>query len=297
MLRILATIFAALLGLCFGSFLNVCLSRWPAGESVVHPRSHCRGCGRTLAWWENVPLVSWVALRGRCRGCGVRISVRYPLVEASVALLWALLVWESPSNLTGTSTISFSLLFLLETVSEMVLCWVLIALAVLDAEHFWLPDRLTLPGAAVGFIVYVLRVKLRSDIVLDFYGARGVQWRMLRQFALNQLLGVLAAAAIILLIRWIYWLIRRREGLGLGDAKLMAMLAAWLGLPGALLSLFLGVVLGAIYAVGTLAARSRRSEGPWLTNQLPLGTFLCIGGIVSALWGQRIIAAYLRLFP
>ena len=68
MLRILATIFAALLGLCFGSFLNVCLSRWPVGESIVHPRSHCRGCGRTLAWWENVPLVSWIALRGRCRG-------------------------------------------------------------------------------------------------------------------------------------------------------------------------------------------------------------------------------------
>jgi leader peptidase (prepilin peptidase)/N-methyltransferase len=112
-----------------------------------------------------------------------------------------------------------------------------------------------------------------------------------------RLLAIFAAAAIILLIRWIYWLIRRREGLGLGDAKLMATLAAWLGLPGALLSLFLGIVLGALYAVTTLAGRSRRSQASWATAQLPLGTFLCIGGIVSALWGQQIIASYLRLFP
>jgi leader peptidase (prepilin peptidase)/N-methyltransferase len=179
----------------------------------------------------------------------------------------------------------------------MAFCWLLVALAVLDAEHFWLPDRLTLPSTALGFVVYMLRIKLRSDIVLDFYGALGIQWRMLRHLALNALLGILAAAAIILIIRWVYWLIRRREGLGLGDAKLMAMLAAWLGLPGALLSLFLGVVLGAVYAVAMLAGRSRRREGPWATAQLPLGTFLCVGGIVSALWGEPIIAAYLRLFP
>jgi leader peptidase (prepilin peptidase)/N-methyltransferase len=89
MIRILGTIFAGLLGLAFGSFLNVCLSRWPAGESVVKPRSHCRQCGRTLAWWENVPLVSWLALRGRCRGCKSWIGWRYPLVEFSVAVLWA----------------------------------------------------------------------------------------------------------------------------------------------------------------------------------------------------------------
>src|SRR5208282_2595935 len=89
MIRILGTIFAGLVGLAFGSFLNVCLSRWPAGESVVKPRSHCRQCGRTLAWWENVPLVSWIALRGRCRSCKSWIGWRYPLVELSVAVLWA----------------------------------------------------------------------------------------------------------------------------------------------------------------------------------------------------------------
>jgi leader peptidase (prepilin peptidase) / N-methyltransferase len=293
MLRILGTIFAALLGLCFGSFLNVCLSRWPTGESIVHPRSHCRDCARTLAWWENIPLVSWIALRGRCRTCGTWISIRYPLVEAAVAILWAFVVSTNLPEIPGSP----SLIFVVETLSEMALCLLLVALAVLDAEHLWLPDRLTLPGTALGFLVFMVRLKMRSDVVLDFYGARGVQSRLLIQKGLNQVLGIAIAAAIILLIRFLYQLIRRREGLGLGDAKLMAMLAAWLGLPGALLSLFLGVVLGALFAVTALAARSRRSEVPWAIVQLPLGTFLCIGGIVSALWGQQIIDSYLRLFP
>ncbi len=94
MIRILGTIFAGLLGLAFGSFLNVCLSRWPAGESVVKPRSHCRQCGRTLAWWENVPLVSWLALRGRCRTCRAWIGWRYPLVELAVGIPWAIYGWR-----------------------------------------------------------------------------------------------------------------------------------------------------------------------------------------------------------
>ena len=95
MIRVLGTVFAAMLGLAFGSFLNVCLSRWPQGESIVHPRSHCRRCGRTLAWWENIPLVSWIALRGRCRGCGAWIGWRYVLVECAVAAVWSLLAWRS----------------------------------------------------------------------------------------------------------------------------------------------------------------------------------------------------------
>src|SRR5205814_331963 len=95
MIRVLGTMFAALLGLAFGSFLNVCLSRWPEGESIVKPRSHCRNCGRVLAWWENVPLISWLALRGRCRGCGAWIGWRYLIVEAAVGGLWAWVAWES----------------------------------------------------------------------------------------------------------------------------------------------------------------------------------------------------------
>ena len=119
--------------------------------------------------------------------------------------------------------------------------------------------------------------------------------RLFVHAAIEWLLGVIVAAGLILLIRWLYWLIRRREGIGLGDAKLMALLAAWLGLPGALLAFVLGVVLGALAALGQLAIPAARNQSGKLgMSKLPLGTFLCIGGIVSSLWGQPILAAYLR---
>jgi leader peptidase (prepilin peptidase) / N-methyltransferase len=290
MLRILATIFAALLGLCFGSFLNVCLSRWPAGESIVHPRSHCRACARTLAWWENLPLLSWIALRGRCRTCSTWISIRYPLVEAAVAILWAATVWNRLSPGYSMDVPSTDLpMAVTDALCYFAFYWIIVALAILDFEHLWLPDWLTLPGLAVGLILENVEAYVNERAIHIGIGLVGG--------VLMSVLGILAAAGIILLIRFLYQLIRHREGLGLGDAKLMAMLAAWLGLPGALISLFLGVVLGALYAVTMLLARSRRTQTAWATVQLPLGTFLCIGGIVSALWGQQILAAYLRLFP
>ncbi|HWG21451.1 MAG TPA: prepilin peptidase [Terracidiphilus sp.] len=285
MLRILATIFAALIGLAFGSFLNVCLSRWPQGESIVHPRSHCRACGRTLTWWENIPVVSWLALRGRCRTCGTWISFRYPLVEVSVAAVWAILVWNSADLLAiGTEYAPYWLTDVAIGCSLGFL-WLLVALAVLDFEHLWLPDFLTLPGIALGILV-------RS--VMELAANHYIEPQIARKFLWN-ILGILAAAAIVLAIRWLYWLIRHREGLGLGDAKLLALLAAWLGLPMALLSLFLGVVVaGALTALALLLAKPRRAPGSWAAAKLPLGTFLCIGGIVSALWGQQILSAYLR---
>jgi leader peptidase (prepilin peptidase)/N-methyltransferase len=302
MLRILGTIFAALLGLCFGSFLNVCLSRWPAGESIVHPRSHCRACARTLAWWENIPLLSWIALRGRCRTCATWISIRYSLVEVAVALLWAAVLSAPLPDVPGDFIPIPLLVYVLATkVLTCAFLWILVALAFLDAENLWLPDFLTIPGAAVGVLIAALDpfVLVRLDSLTGLPLAEGLanaRFGLWTPF-LGRAAAVLIAAAIPLLIRLLYWLIRRREGLGLGDAKLMAMLAAWLGLPGALLSLFLGVVLGALFAVTTLLARTRRTEGPWATTQLPLGTFLCIGGIISALWGERILSSYLSLFP
>ncbi len=288
MIRIVGTIFAGLLGLAFGSFLNVCLSRWPEGESIVHPRSHCRSCGRTLAWWENVPLVSWLALRGRCRTCGTSISWRYPLVELAVAAAWSFIAWrflDFALDLPGTA-LSFELCRL---IGRMIFCWLLIALAAFDAEDLWLPNRLTWPGIAIGFVYSLIPMSFGSTFALAHVGSN-----VHIQAAIASLISILAAAALILLIRWIYWLIRRREGIGLGDAKLMAMLAAWLGLPGALLSFGLGVVLGAIAALVLLVLPSTREKNTsWTQIKLPLGTFLCVGGIVSSLWGEQIIHAYL----
>jgi leader peptidase (prepilin peptidase)/N-methyltransferase len=287
MLRILATIFAGLLGLAFGSFLNVCLSRWPQGESVVHPRSHCRNCGRTLSWQENIPVLSWLLLRGRCRICYDLIGWRYPLVELTVGALWAGVAWRS-------STTLFPIEFAVGMMSFM---WALVCLAVLDAENLWLPDAITLPGIVTGFLWWFLQgeqVGWALHIPESF--------RADAMSAGKRLLEILIAAALILLIRWLYKLIRHREGIGLGDAKLMAMLAAWLGLPGALLAFAIGVVIGTIAALAVLVIPSERRRLPahldstrWAVTKAPLGTFLCIGGIVSALWGQPIIAAYLRL--
>jgi leader peptidase (prepilin peptidase)/N-methyltransferase len=300
MIRILGTVLGGLLGLAFGSFLNVCLSRWPEGESVVKPRSHCRSCGRTLAWWENVPLVSWVALRGRCRTCKTKISWRYPLVELTVGTLWSMTAWRfldlaSNPDLPDVSRLSLSM----SAIGTMFFAWLLVFLTVLDAEHLWLPDWLTLPGTVIGLAFAILNPVF--DLEFDSITLLPLTFKLdylrtgLWHAAVYQIVGVLLAAGLILLIRWTYWLVRRREGIGLGDAKLMAMLGAWLGLSGALLSFAIGVVLGAVFALVVLAvSAARRESDTWLLSKLPLGTFLCIGGIVSALWGQPIIAAYLR---
>ncbi len=290
MIRILGTIFAGLLGLAFGSFLNVCLSRWPEGESVVKPRSHCRNCDHTLSWWENVPLVSWLALRGRCRRCGAWIGLRYPLVELAVAAIWTVPAWRLMTSVLNP-TLPPALIYLetARTACVLAFFWFLVALAILDAEHLWLPDWITLPGIALGFMFDLSIVALPSIDGLD-----GVAVGLL-PVALLSLLAIAAAAGLMLFIRFIYWLIRRREGLGLGDVKLMAMLTAWLGLRSALLAFILGIVLGASVALVLLAIPSARAGSErWSASKLPLGTFLCIGGVVSALWGQPIIATYLR---
>jgi leader peptidase (prepilin peptidase)/N-methyltransferase len=244
-IRILATVFAGLLGLAFGSFLNVCLSRWPQGESIVKPRSHCRSCGRVLAWWENIPLVSWVLLKGRCRSCGARIGWRYILVEAALGGLWAFAVWNSFPG-AADALLPASLLWYRawEVACTMALIWILVCLGALDAEHLWLPDWITWPGIGLGIALGLLRlpilIKLSARTGLPLAeeiesGRYGIYTP-----ALELVLGAIGAAFLVLLIRWIYWITRRREGIGLGDAKLMALLAAWLGFAGALLAFGVG---------------------------------------------------------
>jgi leader peptidase (prepilin peptidase) / N-methyltransferase len=296
MIRVFGTLFAGLLGLAFGSFLNVCLIRWPAGESIVHPRSHCRSCGRTLAGWENLPVVSWLFLRGRCRSCGAWISWRYPLVELAVGALWAVAAARFLTLVQNLVHLGFLVPRWIEIdafryLGNLVLIWLLVALLFLDAEHLWLPDKLTLPGILLGFVYRFGDFLLLRGFTLH----PAVAIHSITASLVFQALSILAAAGLILLIRWIYWLIRRREGIGLGDAKLMAMLAAWLGLQGALLSFGIGVGLGAMAAlVVLLRPATRRNQEGWAATKLPLGTFLCVGGIVSSLWGQQLIAAYLR---
>jgi leader peptidase (prepilin peptidase)/N-methyltransferase len=294
MIQLLGTTFAALLGLAFGSFLNVCLSRWPNDENVVSPRSHCRSCYHVLTWWENVPLLSWLALRGRCRKCRAWIGWRYPLVELTVAVLWSVPAWRFFNRLSemylAPSQIDDELFV---AVAWMFFYWLMVALAVLDAEQFWLPDRLTILGTVAGCLVatahaaLVARSPLRDPNQTTFHAVTSA--------LLANVAGIVVAAGLILFISWVYWRIRRREGIGLGDAKLMALLAAWLSLPGALLAFGIGVGLGAVAGLMLLAVpRSKSEVDSWALKKLPLGTFLCVGGIISSFWSKQIIDAYLR---
>jgi leader peptidase (prepilin peptidase)/N-methyltransferase len=297
MIRTLVTVFAGLLGLAFGSFLNVCLSRWPEGESIVRPRSHCRNCGHTLAWWENIPLVSWIVLRGRCRECKTWIGSRYLIVELSLGTLWACAAWDVlrpvPIEAFTSSFIEIAAIYAL---SRFVLYWLLLALAFLDAENLWLPNFLTLPGIVFGLLAFGSYLFVNGNLVLDFYGAKGIRAQMWIRLGTQRLLAIIVCAGVFLLIRWLYWIFRHREGMGLGDVKLIAMLAAWLGLSATLLAFFISALLGAIAGLIVIAIPSKRDDGEgWATTKLPFGTFLCIGGIISSLWGQRIIADYLRV--
>jgi len=205
--------------------------------------------------------------------------------------LWAYVAWQLPLwGYAPDAPVGLTYSWLAVGLWKMIFYWILVALAVLDAENLWLPNWITLPGVVMGFVFTTAVANPGFRFQLNAGG--GSFWA---RMAAISLLNIAAAAGLILLIRWIYWLVRHREGIGLGDAKLMALLTAWLGLPGAVLAFGLGVVIGAAVALVLLAVPSaRNSSDGWALKKLPLGSFLCIGGIVSGLWGQEIIAAYLR---
>ena len=286
---------AGLIGLLLGSFLNVCATRWPEDESVIKPRSHCRSCNRTLAWWENLPLVSWLALRGRCRSCRAWIGWRYPLVELAVGVLWAFVAWQffNAHPVPDFSDFHYSL-DLADSVALVIFLWLLVALAVFDAENLWLPDRLIWPGIGLGLVVAVTRATL--DGLFNEGGGFEVLKHMIASgVVMYWFPSAVFSAAVLLVIRWLYHIIRDQEGIGWGDVKLMAMLGGWIGVKGALLSLALGVLAGAAFALFLLASPSvRGSKKGWKAKKLPFGTFICLGGIVSGLWGQIIIGNYMN---
>jgi len=259
-------IFCGLLGLAFGSFLNVCISRLPRHESVAAGRSRCPDCGAPIPAMDNVPLLSFLLLRGRCRDCGERISWRYPAIELATAALW-MLCW-----------LEFGLS--LQAVGMAVLCFLLLGLAAMDAETMLLPNAFTLPGIALGVV---------------FSGAMcGGGWPERARCAGVSLGWAAAAAALILAIRWLYWLVRRREGMGLGDAKVFAMIAAWLGPANALLVFFLAVVGAAVYGVFLTTYDDSGSAAG--TRRVPLGSFLCAAAIYAAFQGKAVVDWYLGFF-
>jgi leader peptidase (prepilin peptidase)/N-methyltransferase len=256
---------AAVFGLIFGSFLNVCITRLPQGESVQHPRSHCRNCPRMLPWYENIPVFSWLALHGCCRGCGTPIPWRYPLVEAALAAMWA-----AAFHLYGASPAG---------AKAGLLCFLLLGLLFTDLETFLLPDAMTLPGIAVGLI----------------FSALAPQDRL--QHLLMSLAGAALGGGILLIISGVYYLLRKRHGLGMGDVKLLAMIGAFLGPATVLLVLFLGTIATAVASVLWLIVQRVRKTpmGRWAEHPMPYGTFLAAAGIVALFWGGNILKWYLGI--
>jgi leader peptidase (prepilin peptidase)/N-methyltransferase len=276
MFAMTACIFFGLCGLLLGSFLNVCILRLPAGESVVWPRSHCRQCEQPIANRDNIPVLSWLLLGAACRACGGRISWRYPAIELITCSLFVM------------CCLRFSFPWL--AACWALLCFLLLGLAVMDAETLLLPDRFILPGLGAGVVFAGLRPGLESGVWTYAAGLRG---------AGRSLLAAAAAAAALLLIAGAYWLVRRRMGMGMGDVKLLAMLAAWLGLRQTGLALFLAVVVGALYGLGTILLHSRENRDDQLPpGQLPIpfGTMLSLAGLYSIFLGHRTLGWYMQFF-
>lgn len=257
-------ILVGLLGLVFGSFLNVCIARLPHHESVLMPGSHCRWCHRPVRPWDNVPLLSFVLLGGRCRGCRRPIGLRYPLVELATAFLFLLSAFTYGVNLTGIGT--------------MVLCFLLLGMAAMDAETLTLPNAFTFPGIVLGLIYH-------AAMPHSSWLAR------LRDVSIAALWGAFFAL-LLLAVRWVYYLLRQQEGLGLGDAKLMAMIGVWLSPALALETLFLGVIGAAIYGMVWMMLHPRQG----MRTMLPLGSFLCCAAILVIFKGAPFLKWYLHFY-
>ena len=249
-------IIAVLCGLVIGSFLNVVIARVPEHKSLWRPRSACPACGAAIAWHDNIPLLGFVALHGRCRACGIQISWRYPIVEAATATLFAIAYLSFGATVDG----AVAALFLAA----------LLAITVIDIEHHIIPDVISLPGILAGFLANVATGR--------------IPW-------LESLLGVLICGGIFWIIAEASVFFMGQEGMGGGDIKLGAMLGAFLGWKVALLSIFLSVVVGGALALALIASGIRGRKDP-----IPFGPFLAAGGAVSLFWGERVVRWYLNGF-
>jgi leader peptidase (prepilin peptidase)/N-methyltransferase len=295
---------AFLLGLLFGSFLNVCIARLPEHRSIRKPRSRCPHCLATIGWYDNIPILSWILLRGRCRNCRQRISWRYPAVELSFGLWLAFAAHASRVLLTpGISTNALAG-HAIDALTFAIVGFLLIGLLVMDWQTHTLPDAFTLTGTLLGFVLICIRAVFlgphEDELLLHGQNPLSSPGNVVdrgnvvltgpEHLVLGRLLAITLAACILLLIRFAYKQLRHREGLGLGDVKLIAMIAAFLGFWPAILALFLGTILCSGYALILMLGRRANASTP-----LPLGTFLAIGGLITALLGIPLIAWYSSL--
>jgi len=275
----LVGLYAFVIGAAIGSFLNVCVARWPRELSVLRPRSRCPNCGHQLAWFENIPLVSWLALRARCRCCDEVISVQYPLVELVVALGWLFSFNHFGLTVTALRVAVFGT--------------ILLGIALTDLQHYLIPD---------GFTVFGLFWVLGMSGVGMFLGDQG-------PFAgpYEALVGACTGAGLVAIVGWLGEAALKREAMGMGDITLMAFAGAALGPARAIVTVFAGAVLGAVtfLAVVYPVARVRQSGYREQTELalggasfeaplVPFGAFLAPAAMATLLWGDTLLAWLLR---
>ncbi len=272
----LEAVLAGLFGLLIGSFLNVCIYRHPRDLSVVRPRSFCPECRRTIAWFDNIPVVSYLVLRGCCRHCGSRIPARYPVVEILTSALFFSFVLILGPTLVAAKFCVFSAL--------------LLALVFADLETRILPDEFTLGGAVLGLVWawFVPVEDVTGHVLLAVFGA---QWSSGAASVIESALGALVPAGFLWLGGVLFEKVRHKQGLGFGDVKMIAMIGAFLGLSQALLTLIVGSLLGSIVGLAFIVG-SGKDAG---TYELPLGTFLGGGALGVCLFGQKVIEWYTGL--
>ena len=252
-------VFAGLFGLMVGSFFNVVIYRMPRGESVVWPPSRCTKCGYRIKPFQNVPVVSWLLLRGKCRSCGVAISAEYPIIEALTGLVAVLVTWFLLTIESG-HTLDFRIGFTFFVLAS-------IPIFVIDFRHFLIPDVLTYPGILLG-------------LSLSFIPG-GIT-------PLQSLIGGGGAGLFLWLVGFSASLLLKKEAMGLGDVKLIAMAGALFGIQAALVGLIFASVLGCLVGVPMLILRRLDRQ-----HHIPFGPYICVGSLAAALYGDALMAWYL----
>ena len=255
-MRIFIELLFFLLGAVIGSFLNVCIFRMPREKSIVRPPSSCPECGKPVRFYDNIPIVSYILLRGRCRDCGAPISAKYPIVEAITALMFVFLFVRFGLSLSLAVFLIFA-------------C-ALIVISFIDLEFKIIPDILSVGGMVVGFLFSILRPYYRN---LDP-----------RFGMLDALYGIVLGGGVLFAIAWTYQFITKREGMGGGDIKLLAMIGAFCGIKGVAFSLMSGSVLGTVVGVPLLFVKGEGGK-----YAIPFGPFLSLGALIYVFTGDRII--------
>lgn len=248
------TIFAFALGAVMGSFANVVIHRLPQGWSIVTPGSRCPCCGEPIRWYDNIPILSYLALRARCRSCGASISPLYPAVEALTGLLFAALVWRVGIQAAAAPLALF--------------CWALVVVTFIDLKHRIIPDVISLPGTALGIAAAFLPGFPRP---------------------VDSLIGAAAGGGFLFLILYAYEKLMKDEGMGMGDVKLMAMIGAFLGWQALPVTILVASLSGTLTGVAFAVARGE----PVRKFPVPFGPFLAIGAVIHIFFGVEIILWYL----